>query len=137
METKNTLIAAGLLLAALSGCTGATEEQEIPLNSTWTLQSFGDIGSETPVIPGTEVTMQFIEAGRIAGSAGCNRYFSSYEEGPGGALSFGMIGSTEMYCEGTMDQEYRYLTALENVTSMELGPDGLKLYYDGGVLNFE
>ena len=127
------------MVAIVSGCTSAPVEEKLPLNSTWTLQSFGDVGYETPVIPDSEVTMQFVEENKIAGSAGCNRYFSPYEESPDGGISFGTMASTMMYCEGTMEQETGYLKALENVTRMELVQNGLKLYYnDGeGVLNFE
>jgi heat shock protein HslJ len=139
MNTKNILIAAGFLLIALSGCIGTTEEKEIPLNSTWLLKSFGDTGSEEPVISGSKVTLQFVEEGKIAGSGGCNRYFSSYVIESGNKLSFGLIGSTMMYCEGVMDQEYQYLGVLENISAIEFDQTSLKLYYnDGrGVLNFE
>ncbi len=83
-----------------------------PEGTLWTLISYDDgEGSVVSVPAGTEITLE-LEDGRAGGNAGCNSYFGDYELGDAGALSFGMIGMTEMYCEGRMDMESRYLTLL-------------------------
>ena len=61
---------------------------------TWVLESYGDKDSPTTVVAGVEVTAEFAK-GQVNGSAGCNRYFASYET-DGKSLSFGPIGSTMM-----------------------------------------
>lgn len=116
----------------------APEDEASFVDTKWELESFGPIGGETPVVPQTKVTLEIGLDGKIAGSAGCNNYFTAYESGEDNAISFGIIGSTMMYCEGTMEQEYRYLGAIENVTSFAMDRDGLQLFYNNGqgVLNF-
>ncbi|MBU2560642.1 META domain-containing protein [archaeon] len=84
------------------------------------------------VIPCKSVTLRFGSDNRVTGSGGYNNYFSSYEIGSGGKFSLGIIGSTEMYCEGAMDQEYPYFKALENVSTIAIDKNSLKLFYNGG-----
>ena len=54
------------------------------------------------------------EEGRVTGSAGCNRYFGSYEK-DGTALSFGQAGATMMACAHGMELERSFLSMLEKV----------------------
>lgn len=126
---------------AFSGCVeNGSAEGEIPVNSEWELISFGPVGDAEPMLSATNITLEFEEKNEFSGSAGCNHYFGSYEIGEGNEISIGVIGSTEMWCqgEGIMDQENRYLSSLRNVTSFEIEGGNLKLFYnDGkGVLNF-
>ena len=114
--------------------------EESPLaNSQWTLVSFGPSGEETPVVPGTTVTLQFDAAGQAGGSGGCNTYGMDYQA-QGNILSIGTIISTEMACldEDTMDQEQRYFAALQAAGEFELTAEELTIWYDDGqgVLNF-
>ena len=79
--------------------------------TSWVLVSLGSI----PVLPGTEITASFGTDRRISGSAGCNRYVGAYEvSGPG--LEVGPLATTRMFCgdPGVMEQEQRYLSALQN-----------------------
>jgi len=96
--------------------------------TTWVLDSYNN-GNEAivSVIAGTNVTLTLDEDGGISGSAGCNNYFASYET-DGNALTFGSIGSTEMFCddpEGTMDQETTYLKLLDTAAGYEIEGDSL------------
>jgi parallel beta-helix repeat protein len=104
----------------------------------WELQSFGPIGTEEKVLPGTQVTLQFALDGRITGDGGCNHYFSSYKIGADNILSIGSIGITLIYCESTLEQERQYLNALGNASAFNVDQNRLQLFYnDGqGVLNF-
>lgn len=85
----------------------------------WTLGSYlGSEGQMLTVIPGSETTLEFKEQ-NVAGKAGCNSYFGSYQLS-GDQLTFGGIGATEMYCgspAGIMDQESAYLALLGEVKS--------------------
>jgi len=66
-----------------------------------------------PLVAGSEVTLEFTEPGKVAGGASCNRYFGSVEV-RGEEITFGALGSTMMACdEALMNQERRYLRALE------------------------
>ena len=66
-----------------------------------------------PPLVGTELTLRF-DAGRAAGSAGANRYFTSWKL-DGSKLTFGQAGATRMVLNeppGIMEQEARFLPAL-------------------------
>jgi heat shock protein HslJ len=84
-------------------------------------------------VSGTTITLDFSDDGRITGSAGCNRYFASYEM-KGTAISIGQAGSTEMYCitPGIMDQESAYLTLLGQAKTFTVKGDQLTLTDAGG-----
>ena len=69
----------------------------------------------TSVIIGTEITAEFSEDGTLSGNASCNQYSATYET-DGDTISIGPAVMTEIFCsepEGVMDQESRYLVALE------------------------
>ncbi len=79
----------------------------------WVLTHFG---REDPAPPEPAITLVF-EGERIAGSSGCNRYFSGVEAGKApGELKIGPVGSTRMACpEDQMALEDRYLKGLGRV----------------------
>ncbi len=137
-----------LLLLALSGClniigektqdVSEVEVENVLLDTLWELQSFGPIGAEESVLPDTKVMIQFGKDNKITGSGGCNSYFTSYEIGSDNTVSFGLIGSTMMFCEGIMEQEDQYFKALESASTFIVDQNSLQLFYDDGrgVLNF-
>lgn len=77
-----------------------------------------------PVIANSETSLAFDLDGSIHGNASCNRFFGGFSlTGEGLTLSPG--GATMMACEqGLMDQEQKFLAALENVNRFESLPDG-------------
>jgi heat shock protein HslJ len=105
-----------------------------PLEGTpWRLDSYVNTqGESVGVMPDTEITAQF-EAGEISGSAGCNRYFGSYDV-DGDKLTIGPLASTEMYCypDEVMDQEMAYLAALGDAASFNVEGDRLDLADSAG-----
>ena len=107
-----------------------------PLTGTsWQLVA---LDAETPVIEGSIVTLEFFEAGRVAGTAGCNRFGGSYEF-DGNMIGFSRLFSTMMMCmeDGIMEQEAAYLAALESATSFDVMGDQLIIAYgDGAELTF-
>ncbi|MDE4907686.1 META domain-containing protein [Methanogenium marinum] len=121
---------------ALDGTDTKTDRAPLLNGTDWQLKSYGNGTNEmVSVIEGSEITLTFDEDGGIAGSAGVNRYFASYEA-RGDALSFGLIGSTMMAGpEDAMMQESKYLKLLNETASFTIEDDELKLYdSDGTVL---
>lgn len=110
--------------------------QQSPLTGTsWLLVS---LDAETLAVESSVVTLQFIEAGRVAGTAGCNRFGGGYEF-DGNAIRFSQLFSTMMMCmeDGIMEQEAAYLAALEAATSFDLMGDQLIIAYgDSAQLTF-
>jgi heat shock protein HslJ len=98
------------------------------VGTNWTLDSFHMADAVSSVIAGTTITAVFGEDGRVAGSAGCNRYFASYNV-TGQSLSIGPAGSTKMYCgtPGVMQQESTYLSLLSQVTTFTIKGDRLSV----------
>jgi heat shock protein HslJ len=81
------------------------------------------------VLAGTELTMEFSADGRVAGSAGCNRYTGSFKQ-DGKTLSFGPAAATRRMCvepEGIMAQEQQFLKALETVATVRHEADRAEL----------
>ncbi len=63
---------------------------------------------------------------RLAGSGGCNRLIGAYTLS-GAQLSFGQVASTRMACAEGMEQEQRFLAALETVRSYSIAGNALTL----------
>lgn len=94
----------------------APEELEIPLQDIiWVLQSYAG----QPVMTGTDATIEFGPDGQLSGSGSCNNFFGSYQL-DGENLTIDGVGSTEMWCEGFMDQETAFLGMLMKTTGVSL-----------------
>ncbi len=98
------------------------------LGSEWALR---DIAG-TPALATPQATLQFPEAGRVAGNGSCNRFTGSVEIS-GRNLKFGPLASTRMACldNGVSDQEAHYLTALGAATRYALENGDLLIYCEG------
>jgi heat shock protein HslJ len=111
-----------------------TAVAEDPLTGTfWSLVSLQNAAGETVnALPGTEITLEF-QAGDYSGSAGCNRYFGSYQV-DGSNLNMGAAGSTMMMCqeESLMTQESSYLAALGLVRQFQMTGEQLTLADENG-----
>jgi heat shock protein HslJ len=88
------------------------------------------------VLIGTEITARFGEDGRLTGTSGCNEYSASYEiDGEG--IEIGPAGATRRFCaepEGTMEQERRYLEALQSAATFRTAGEKLELRTAEGAL---
>ncbi|MCP1661708.1 MAG: META domain-containing protein [Methanocalculus sp. MSAO_Arc1] len=104
---------------------------ELP-GSDWQLETFIDSETASSLVLETTITLSFDHEG-ISGSAGCNRYVGTYTL-DGSTIEFGPVGATKMYCgePGVMDQESRYLSYLENMSSVLIKGDRLTLTDDEG-----
>ncbi len=104
------------------------------VTNNWTLQSYTDrTGVLVPVYNGTSVTAKFGIDGMVTGSAGCNRYISTYTVKEY-ALSITAPGLTKMYCPapGVMDQEMAFVSLLPQASEIRIhGPD-LNIYNTTG-----
>ncbi len=118
------------------------QQPEALVGTTWLLVSLYDgQGGVRSLLAGTEITAVLGEDGRLAGSAGCNSYFTTVEIAGNEITLLGPVGSTMMACmepEGIMDQETAFLATLENVASYEIEGRSLTLFDAGGepVLTF-
>ncbi len=137
----------GALILPLAACaplsvgnptTGDDRSETSLANTHWRLVSYGRQGSETPVIDGSGLSLQFEEGSQAGGAAGCNTFGAQYEVSDRNLLSMTDIVSTLMACsdEALMEQEAHYLDALRSVKSFELNGESLTIRYEGGVLNF-
>ncbi len=131
-----------LCLVSISVLAGSCEDETViaELLHVWSLESFGLLGDVQPILPQTEITLEFDDEYTIRGTA-CNYYFGSYEAQEDGMIAFKHIAMTEMACldpDGIMEQESRYLEAVAMVSAYEVNGERLRLFYhDGqGVLNY-
>ena len=109
------IVLAALLLAA--GCASApppaTTAVALDLleGTAWQAEEI----EETGVLDRAPSTIVFDAGQKIAGRAGCNRYFGRFEQS-GDAVTIKPAGSTRMACPpDVMDQEGKFLSALEAV----------------------
>jgi heat shock protein HslJ len=128
--------------APFGGATPGTGDQqpEVDLaNTRWRLVTYGEPGSETPVIEGAEPTLEFAEGAQAGGSGGCNSFGAQYEV-EDAELHFGQIESTLIACleEGVMEQEQQYFQALQTAGEFDVTEEQLTIWYGDGqsVLNF-
>ncbi|HLH01969.1 MAG TPA: META domain-containing protein [Bryobacteraceae bacterium] len=94
------------------------------VGTEWVLEDLGAAG----VIDHAEATLSFPEQGRVAGKASCNR-FTGTAAIEGNIIKFGPLATTRMMCpEALMNQETKYLKALESAERFERQGSTLLLY---------
>ncbi|MEN8175579.1 MAG: META domain-containing protein [Pseudomonadota bacterium] len=127
------------MMALLAACVGVSHSGGTGEDSSgggslagtaWEVTAYNN-GEQTLVsVPGgMRITANFGEDGRVTGSAGCNRYFASYEASDE-IITIGMPGATRRLCaepKGIMDQEAFYLAALKSAARFRLEGDRLEL----------
>jgi heat shock protein HslJ len=109
------------------------------VNSQWQLVSFTESGMDVAVPEGITSTLEFQENGQAGGSTGCNSFGANYMV-QGDSITFENILSTLMACTepGVMEQEQKYLAALEAAERYDLSGDTLQIWYaeEQNTLNF-
>lgn len=109
---------------------GASDAQTKPSNlwgSDWLLEDL----SGRVVIDNVQATISFPETGKVAGKGSCNRFFGSAEI-TGETIKFGPLGATRMACpEAVMNQEAKYLEALQAAEHFERKDSHLQIYCKG------
>ena len=116
------------------GCQAVAPTAE-PLAAAFALVGSAWIAEEIEgrrVLDQVQSTLTFESAERIVGSTGCNRYFAPLQVS-GMALRIGMGGSTRRACPPeVVDQESRFLAALDAVRTYRRDGSTLLLSDDGG-----
>ena len=96
-------------------------------NSEWLLKNL----SGSDVLDNVQATLAFPEEGKIAGKGSCNQFFGTAEI-KGDAIKLGPLGSTRMACpEPAMNQEAKYLEALQAAERFEWKDPYLLIYCKG------
>ena len=92
-------------------------------------------GGVVSLVAATSVTMNFAPDGKIAGSAGCNNYTSTFTQ-DGAKLTFTAAAATHRMCfaSGVMEQEQAFLKALESTATARMEGDQLELRTADGAL---
>jgi heat shock protein HslJ len=95
--------------------------------SEWVLEDLAGDG----VVDRAQATLAFPQTGRVAGKGTCNR-FSGTAEINVSNLKFGPLASTRMACpEALMNQESKYLAALQDAERFEIQDSTLLVYCKG------
>ncbi|WP_372677947.1 META domain-containing protein [Desulfosarcina sp.] len=108
------LNATGIVASETADRTGRLS-LDVLADTAWRLRAW-DVDEPAPDAP--EITLSY-DNSRLAGSAGCNRYFAMVEAGDRpGDLQVGPSGSTRMICpEAIMAIEQRFLHQLSGATT--------------------
>ena len=131
MTVKKFLAIAFVVGVLVSGCETVSSKPEKEtgpaadlIGTSWLTTNIGGKG----MVEGAKSTLDFVEAGRVAGRGGCNRFFGAVTI-DGQSIEFGKIGSTMMACPPPMmEQEKRYMDALGEVKRYEMTDEMLELY---------
>jgi putative lipoprotein len=116
-QTISSLAPAAIALA-LGAC--ASEPEVIETNTLVGTEWRAEDIEQRGVVDRVQTTLRFETDDRVAGNGGCNRYFGGMTL-DGNRVAFGNLGSTMMACpEAVMDQERRFLNALERTSSFRL-----------------
>ena len=95
--------------------------------SEWLLEDLGGLG----VIDNLQATLTFPEADKVAGNGSCNRFFGPAEVS-GDTIKLGPLASTRMMCpESVMNQETKYINALQAADRFEWKAPYLLIYSKG------
>lgn len=111
-----------------SSGTSPAEPAAINLTRTaWVLQDLAGSGVAGTVY----ASLTFPEARKVAGNGSCNRFFGAAEI-RGNVIKLGPLGTTRMACaEAVMNQESKYLKALQAAESFEWQRPYLLLHCKG------
>ncbi|MHC8306893.1 META domain-containing protein [Pseudomonas sp. PB3P13] len=109
-------VLAAMVSAGLLGC--AADPVKLQHNRSYILEWIG----ERPLMDYSHLTITLGDDGRAYGNGGCNHWFAPYSQ-EGNKLTFGKIGSTRKMCApALMEQEQRFLQALEKVQRWDVSP---------------
>lgn len=97
------------------------------VGSEWLLEDISGQGVSVTI----QATLTFPEAGRVAGNGSCNRFFGPAEMS-GNTIKLGPLASSRMACpEAAMNQEKKYLDALQAAERFEQDDVDLLIYCKG------
>jgi len=117
----------GVACLAVAACSlvrpDSADTPKVDLRGTWLAEDIDGAG----VIDNAQSTLEFTNDGRVAGRGGCNRYGGSVKA-ESGSILLSELFSTKMACApALMDQETRYMAALQAVRSYRMENTSLVL----------
>lgn len=121
-----------VLLAVMVGCKSKDNSLALLRAQEWQLKSMAEDG-KTITNPQQLPTLLFTDSMAVYGSAGCNRFFGTYEAKDKGMITIKPGGATMMYCPD-MAFEDQYLKALPKVEKYTVRDNELKLEGNQGKL---
>lgn len=93
----------------------------------WVLTDLAGAG----MIGSAQATLEFAGDGKVSGAGSCNRFFGSMTLS-GETIGFSRVGSTMMACsEASMNQEQKYLSALQKAQRFSRNGAELLIYSEG------
>jgi len=112
-----------LTAGLLAGCaSGTIRDDGVLAGTTWGVERIDEVPADHAAS-----TLRFVSESRVAGRAGCNQYAGAAQLGAR-TLRISETLSTRMACEPSiMQQERRFLTALDAVRSFRREGDRLLL----------
>lgn len=123
-----------LILLAIGSVSGVRAGEEVTMEKAyWQLvhYSIGN-GEWSTVLPETSIDLQLSD-GKLAGSAGCNRYMGGYEIDDVRIRFTSQLASTQMACVPPVsEQEQRYLALLGQTYAWKLDDRHLILFNEEG-----
>jgi heat shock protein HslJ len=126
-DHKPATAAAPVAATATAAQAAAKAETFNLVGSDWVLQDLAGSG----VVSGVRATLSFPEAGKVAGDGSCNRFFGMSEIA-GTEIKLTGLGSTRMACpEPIMNQETKYLNALQAAERYEWKDPYLLIFGNG------
>ena len=109
--------------------TGSAAAPAALVGTDWLLEELGGRG----VIDRTQATLAFLDSGRVAGSATCNRFTGALVLDGERVVRVGPLAVTRRAClgEAQQQQEAAYLRALQAAERVELRPPYLLVHARG------
>ncbi len=106
-------------------------DKDVLAGTQWQLASYGNADAETPLVPESVVTLEFVDDSQVNGSGGCNSFSSTYQVS-GDTISFTPVISTRMACtnEAIGTLESTFFNALGTATRYEVTDENLLIWYD-------
>jgi heat shock protein HslJ len=93
-------------------------------------------GAVVSVIVGSRISLDFGAGKQVSGNAGCNDFSAAYQvNGP--AITIGRPSVTTMLCsepEGVMDQETKFLAALQSAATFRIDGNSLEMRTAAGAI---
>lgn len=130
MNNKITLPLIFIFCTLILSCSSSGEKNtksDSPLTGTkWVLKVLNDKNISPPDSTKAPFIILSKVDSKLNGNGGCNTIFSTYTL-DGDKLKFGVIASTEMYCD-QMEPETEFTKALSNIVRYKINGTNLNLY---------
>ena len=117
-----------VLLVAVTGCKSSDNSLTLLRAKEWQLKSMTENGKEVKN-PQQIPTLVFSDSSAVYGSAGCNRFFGTYEVGEKGKMTFKTGGATMMFCPDMPVEDF--LKVIDNITPY-VEPNKVLIIFTGG-----